>query len=77
MHPRRDVYPRLETVFQVTKSGCSSSLRAGEGWGRCEKEKNEEMDEDLEVSPRAARDEVVERDDGVDEAEPLAGETLF
>jgi hypothetical protein len=32
------------------------------------------LDEDLEASPRAARDEVVDREEGVDEEEPDDGE---
>ena len=32
-------------------------------------EKKEDLDEDLEVSPRATRDDVVEREDGVEEDE--------
>ena len=78
MQPRRDLFPRGEMVFQVTKRGYSSSLgrAAGEGcWDRrLPKEKNEVLEEDLDASPRAARDDAVERDDGVDDDEPDEGE---
>ena len=78
MQPRKDLFPRGEMVFQVTKRGYSSSLcrAAGEGcWERrLPKEKNEVLDEDLDASPRAARDEAVEREDGVEDDEPDEGE---
>lgn len=78
MQPRRDLFPRGEMVFQVTKRGYSSSLcrAAGEGcWDRrLPKEKNEVLEEDLDASPRAARDEAVEREDGVEDDEPDEGE---
>ena len=78
MQPRRDLFPRGEMVFQVTKSGYSSSLgrAAGEGcWDRrLPKEKKEVLEEDLDASPRAARDDAVEREDGVEEDEPDEGE---
>ena len=68
--------PRLETVFQVTKRGCSF-WAGGEEVKRRGSEKNEDIEEDLEVSWRAARDEVVERDDGVEELEPDEGERFW
>lgn len=85
MQPRRDLWPRLETVFHVTKRGCSFWVVGGEededadadadadAGERREKEKNEEMEEDLELSYRAAREEVAEREDGVEELEPVDG----
>lgn len=54
MQPLNDLWPRLERVFQVTKSGCSSSFRVGEGClERPGMEKNEDLEEDLEESPSA------------------------
>lgn len=74
MQPRNDLCPREEMAFQVTKRGCASSLERESGEGCCDrrlpKEKNEVLDEDLDASPRAARDEVVDREEGVDENEP-------
>lgn len=72
MQPRSDLWPRLETVFHVTKRGCS--FWAGDAGERREKEKKEEIEEDLELSYKAAREEVAERDDGVEELEPLDGD---
>lgn len=77
MQPRRLLWPRLLTLFQVTKRGCSSSFLGGMGEACCErraKEKKEELEEDLDVSPRAAWDEVAERVDGVDAVEADDGE---
>ena len=78
MQPRSDLCPRDEMVFHVTKRGYSSSLNreAGEGcWERrLPKEKNEVLDDDLDASPRAAREDVVESVDGVDDEEPDEGE---
>jgi len=78
MQPRSDLYPFDETVFHVTKRGCSSSFSGAAGEGCCErrlpKEKNEVLDEDLDASPKAARDEVVDSDEGVEEDDPEAGD---
>ena len=79
MQPRSDLWPlRGETVFQVTKRGCSSVFgTAGEGCLERPKEKKDELDEDLELPPRAALEEDVEREvEGVeDEEEAEAGES--
>ncbi len=57
-------------VFHVTKRGCSSSFGgAGEGCLLLPKLKKEELDEDLLLSPRAALEEVVESDEGVENAD--------
>ncbi len=72
MHPRSDLWPLEEMVFQVTNSGCASSFgAAGEGCLERLKEKKDELDEDLESVFKAAWDEVAESEDGVeaDEAE--------
>ena len=63
-------------MFHVTKRGYSSAFgSAGEGCFDRPKEKNDELDEDLELPPRAAVDEVVDNDEGVDdEEEPEAGD---
>ena len=83
MHPRKLLCPlRAETVFHVTNSGYSSSLSsgvatvAGDGCFERPKEKNEEFDEDFDLSPRAALDEVVEsEEEGVEaDEEPDTGE---
>lgn len=76
MQPRRDLWPRLETVFQVTNRGCSSFC-AGEDAERREKEKNEELDEDLDVLLKATWDEVVECKDGVDDVDAVEGDTFW
>lgn len=80
MQPRRLLWPRLLTVFQVTKRGCSSCFFGGRGeacWERRAKEKKEELEEDLDVSPRAACEEVAERDEGVEEDEAVDGEDAW
>ena len=77
MQPRRVLCPRLLTVFQVTKRGCSSSFLGGRGEGcgeRRAKEKKEELDEDLDAEPRAAREDAAERDEGVDAVDAVDGE---
>ena len=75
MQPRRFLWPRLETVFQVTKRGYSSSLCAGEACReRRGKEKKDVFEDDLEASPSAAFEDEVERDEGVEAVEPLAGD---
>lgn len=76
MQPRRDLWPRLETVFHVTNRGCSS-FRAGEDTERREKEKNEELDEDLDVLLKAAWEEVVESEDGVEEVDAVEGDVFW
>lgn len=49
---------------------------AGEGCceRRLPKEKNEVLEEDLDASPRATLDDVVDSEDGVEDDEPDAGE---
>ena len=80
MHPRRLLFPlRGDIVFHVTNKGCSSSLGGGAGDGCCERRlpklKKEVLEEDFEVVSKAALEEVVEREDGVEEAEEAeAGE---
>ena len=77
MHPLKLLCPlRWLTVFHVTKSGCSSSFcGSGEGCFDLPKLKNELLEEDLLLSPSAALEEVVDRDEGVDDAdEAEAGE---
>ena len=71
MQPRNDLCPlRGEIVFQVTKRGCSSAFGTeGEGCLERPKEKNEELDEDFELPPKAEFDEVVDSEEGVDEDE--------
>lgn len=62
-------------MFQVTKSGYSSSFRAGEGcWDRRAKEKNDELEDDFEESPSAAFDEDVDREEGVETVDALPGD---
>lgn len=80
MHPRRLLFPlRGDTVFHVTNRGCSSSLGGAAGDGCCElrlpKLKKEVLDEDFEVLSRAVLEEVVEREEGVEDEEAEAGET--
>ena len=54
MQPRKDLLPRLEMVFQVMTRGCSSSCCMGEGClERPGMEKKDDLEDDLEVSPRA------------------------
>lgn len=62
-------------MFHVTKRGCSSALgTAGEGCLDRPKEKKDELEEDLELPPKAALDEEVESEE--DEVEvPEAGES--
>ena len=77
MQPRKALWPlRGDTVFQVTKSGCTSGRgKTGEGCFERLKEKNEEFDDDLELPPSAALDDVVEVDE--EEEEPDAGERAW
>lgn len=74
MHPLKLLCPlRDDTVFHVTNNGYSSSLGGTVGDGCCERRlpklKKEVLDEDLEVLSKAAMEEVVEREEGVDEEE--------
>ena len=62
-------------VFHVTNRGYSSTFRAGEGCcERLGKENREDLDEDFESPPRAACEDVVEDEDGVETVETLDGE---
>ena len=75
MQPRRDLWPRVEMVFHVTKRGYCS-LRAGEG---CfDRRPNEKMEVDEEVleagSAELKREEESETDEGMEEVEADAGE---
>ena len=70
MQPRRDLCPRVETVFHVTKRGCSCSGLIGGVEEVGGNEEKEELEEDFDVSVRAVREEVAEREDGVDELDP-------
>ena len=60
-------------MFHVTNKGYSSSLGGAAGDACCERRlpklKKEVLDEDLEELFKAALEEVVERDEGVDEEE--------
>lgn len=76
MQPRRDLRPRLESVFHVTKRGCSS-FRTGEDAERREKEKNEELDEDLDVLLKAAWEEGVKSKEGVEDVDAVEGEAFW
>ncbi len=72
MHPRRLLFPLLgDTVFQVTNKGCSSSLGGAAGDGCCERRlpklKKEVLEEDFEALSKARLEEVVEREEGVEE----------
>ncbi len=71
------MWPALDTVFHVTKSGYSSSLRAGDAcWERRAKGKNEEFEDDFEFeeSRSPALDDEVDREEGVEAVEALAGD---
>lgn len=91
MQPRKDLFPRLDIVFHVTKRGYSSSRLPPKTYGRRGAEETgeaeemdaeaEEMDEEdegllavvvedeLDESVKALREDAVERVDGVDEDE--------
>lgn len=74
MHPRRLLFPlRGDIVFQVTNKGYSSSLGGAAGDGCCERRlpklKKDVLEEDFEVLSKAALEDVVEREDGVEEDE--------
>ena len=80
MHPRRLLFPvRDDIVFHVTNKGCSSSLGGAAGDGCLERRlprlKKEVLDEDFDVLSRPVLEEVVEREEGVEEDdEAEAGE---
>lgn len=76
MQPRRDLWPRVDIVFHVTKRGYCSALRAGEGcFDRRPKEKMEVVEEVLEeVSSKPRREDESETDEGMEEVEADAGE---
>ena len=80
MQPRRLLFPlRGDIVFHVTNKGCSSSLGGAAGDGcrerRLPKLKKEDFEEDFELLSKATLEEVVEREDGVEEEEDAeAGE---
>lgn len=64
-------------MFHVTKSGYSSSFRAGDGCSeRRAKEKNEEFEDDFELegSRSPALDDEVDSEEGVEAVEALAGD---
>lgn len=67
MQPRRDLCPWVEMVFHVTNRGCSWSVLIGGVEEVDGKKEKEELEEDFDVSVRAVREEVADRDDGVDE----------
>ena len=74
MHPLRLLIPLLgDIVFHVTNKGCSSSLGRVVGEGCCERRlpklKKEVLEEDFEVLSKAALEDVVEMEDGVEEEE--------
>ena len=67
MQPRNDLIPRLDIFSHVTKRGYRSTLWKGEG---LDNEKKEDVEEDVDVAPRAAREDVAEEmDNGVEELE--------
>lgn len=89
MQPRKDLFPRLEMVFHVTKRGYSSSRLPPKTYGRREAEETEEVgaeEEEMEdeedglvvdepgESIKALREDAVERVDGVEEDDELEPE---
>ena len=80
MHPRRLLFPlRGDILFHVTNKGCSSSLGGAAGDDCCERRlpklKKEVLEEDFDVLSKVTLEDVVEREDGVEEDEEAeAGE---
>lgn len=61
----------------TSASASSSSFWTGEKGERREKEKKEVLEEELEASVKAAREDVAEREDGVEELELEAGDVFW